>query len=167
MSLTMETVVAVANGDRSVEVGSQYLSFRLGEEEYGIEILRVQEIKGYSSITRIPNTPSHIKGVINLRGAVVPVVDLRTKFSMASIEYTKFTVIILVAVASKTMGLVVDAVSDVLDLKGADIQPPPDLGAGVDTRFMRGMATVNGRLVALIDIERLLGEDLASAAGML
>lgn len=144
--------------------GSQCLSFRLGEEEYGIDILRVQEIKGYSNITRIPNTPPHIKGVINLRGAVVPVVDLRAKFSMPLLEYTKFTVIILVAVASKTMGLIVDAVSDVLDIKGSDIQPPPELGVSVDTRFMRGMTTVNERLVAILEVDRLLGEDLAASA---
>ncbi|MBL8215063.1 MAG: purine-binding chemotaxis protein CheW [Bryobacterales bacterium] len=166
----MSTQTGAAAGaavlDTGAQTGSQCLSFRIGEEEYGIDILRVQEIKGYSNITRIPNTPPHIKGVINLRGAVVPVVDLRAKFSMELMEYTKFTVIILVAVASKTMGLIVDAVSDVLDIKEEDIQAPPELGVSVDTRFMRGMTTVNERLVAILDVDRLLGEDLAAAGGV-
>lgn len=166
----MSTQTGAAAGtavlDTGAQTGSQCLSFRIGEEEYGIDILRVQEIKGYSNITRIPNTPPHIKGVINLRGAVVPVVDLRAKFSMELMEYTKFTVIILVAVASRTMGLIVDAVSDVLDIKEEDIQAPPELGVSVDTRFMRGMTTVNDRLVAILDVDRLLGEDLAAAGGV-
>ncbi len=152
--------------EAGARTGSQCLSFRLGEEEYGIDILRVQEIKGYSNITRIPNTPPHIKGVINLRGAVVPVVDLRAKFSMPLLDYTKFTVIILVAVASKTMGLIVDAVSDVLDVNEKDIQAPPELGVSVDTRFLRGMTTVSERLVAVLDVDRLLGEDLAAAGAV-
>jgi purine-binding chemotaxis protein CheW len=141
----------------------QYLSFTLGEEEYGIEILRVQEIKGYSAVTPIPNTPHHIKGVINLRGAVVPVVDLRAKFSMTAVDYTKFTVIVLVAAAGKTIGLVVDAVSDVLNLAEKDIQPPPDMGASSDTTFLRGMGTAGERLVALLDMDTLLGQDVAAA----
>jgi purine-binding chemotaxis protein CheW len=145
--------------------GGQYLSFTLAEQEYGIEILGVQEIRGYSAITPIPNTPPHIKGVINLRGAVVPVVDLRLKFSMPPVEYSKFTVIILVAVTGKTVGLVVDAVSDVLNVAESDIQPPPDLGATVDARFLRGMATLGDRLVAVLELDRLLGDDLAAAAG--
>jgi purine-binding chemotaxis protein CheW len=145
--------------------GGQCLSFTLAEQEYGIEILRVQEIRGYSAITPIPNTPPHIKGVINLRGAVVPVVDLRLKFSMPPMEYSKFTVIILVAVTGKTVGLVVDAVSDVLTMAESDIQPPPDLGATVDARFLRGMATLGDRLVAVLELDRLLGDDLAAAAG--
>src|SRR5512142_2514663 len=105
---------------------SQYLTFSLGAEEYGLEILRVQEIKGYSAITPIPNTPHHVKGVMNLRGTVVPVVDLRTKFSLASVEYNKFTVIIIVTVAAKTIGLIVDAVSDVLEIPASGIRPAPD-----------------------------------------
>lgn len=138
---------------------SQYLTFVLGAEQYGVEILKVQEIRGYSAVTPIPNTPAHIKGVINLRGTVVPVVDLRTKFSMGSTEYNKFTVIIVVTVGRKVIGLVVDAVSDVLDIPAAEMRIAPDLGTGVDTRFISGMATIGERMTVLLDINRLLSED--------
>ena len=143
----------------------QYLSFTLGEEHYGIEILRVQEIKGHSGITTIPNTPPHLKGVMNLRGTVIPVVDLRAKFSLEDREYTKFTVIIVVTIGVKIVGLVVDAVSDVLDIAPAQIRPTPDLGARTDTRFISGMASVGEKLVVLLDIERLLADDDLAAVG--
>ncbi len=142
---------------------SQFLTFILGVEQYGVEILKVQEIRGYSAVTPIPNTPPHIKGVINLRGTVVPVVDLRTKFSMDSAEYSKFTVIIVVTVGRKVVGLVVDAVSDVLDIPAAEMRATPDLGARVDTRFISGMATTGERMTVLLDIDRLLSEDEAVA----
>jgi purine-binding chemotaxis protein CheW len=142
---------------------SQFLTFVLGDEQYGIEILKVQEIKGYSAVTPIPNTPRYIKGVMNLRGTVVPVIDLRAKFSMEAGEYNKFTVIIVVTVAEKVIGLVVDAVSDVLDIPAGEMRPAPDLGAGVDMRFIRGMAKVGDRLTVLLDIDRLLKEDEAAA----
>jgi purine-binding chemotaxis protein CheW len=146
--------------------GSQYLTFRLGNEEYGVEILKVQEIKGYSAITPIPNTPAYLKGVMNLRGTIVPVVDLRTKFLMAEAEYNQFTVIIVVTVGAKVMGVVVDAVSDVLNIPRGDIQPTPDLGAQVDARFINGMAKANDKLVVLLDIDRVLGDgELASVGG--
>jgi purine-binding chemotaxis protein CheW len=154
---------AHADSASSRLAAGQYLTFVLGEEEYGIEILRVQEIRGYTSITPMPNTPPHIKGVINLRGAVIPVVDLRAKFGMPAVEYTKFTVIVLVAAAGKTMGLVVDAMSDVLALAEQDIQPPPDLGTMVDTRFLRGMGVTGERFVSLLDMDELLGRDVAPA----
>jgi purine-binding chemotaxis protein CheW len=135
----------------------QYLTFRLGDEEYGVEILKVQEIKGYSAITPIPNTPVHIKGVMNLRGTIVPVVDLRSKFGMSPTDYTPFTVIIVVMVGSKVMGLVVDAVSDVLSIPREDVQPTPDFGAQVDAEYLNGMARVGDKLVVLLDIDRVLG----------
>jgi len=135
----------------------------LGEEQYGIEILKVQEIKGYSAITPIPNTPPHIKGVINLRGTVVPVVDLRAKFSLAATDYNKFTVIIVVNVGEKVIGMLVDAVSDVLDIAASEIRTAPDLGGRVDTRFISGMATIGERMTVLLDIERLLSADEAAA----
>jgi purine-binding chemotaxis protein CheW len=137
----------------------QYLSFALGEEQYGIEILRVQEIKGYSGITPIPNTPAHIRGVMNLRGTVIPVVDLRAKFHLETHAYDKFTVIIVVTVGARIVGLVVDAVSDVLDIARQDIRPAPELGHGQDTRFISGMVHVGERLVVLLDIATLLAED--------
>jgi purine-binding chemotaxis protein CheW len=138
---------------------SQFLTFTLGAEQYGVEILKVQEIRGYSAVTPIPNTPAHIKGVINLRGTVVPVVELRAKFSMESTEHNKFTVIIVVTVGLKVVGLVVDAVSDVLDIPATEMRVPPDLGTRTDTRFISGMATTGDRMTVLLDIERLLGED--------
>lgn len=150
MQVTTEAAVA----------GRQYLSFTLGAEEYGIEILSVQEIRGYTAVTPIPNTPAHIRGVINLRGAVVPVSDLRRKFGMEEAAPTKFTVIIVVGVAARTVGLVVDAVSDVLSLDGEALQPPPEMGGSCDLRYLGGLASLGERLVAVLDLERLLGEDL-------
>ena len=137
--------------------GSQYLTFRLRDEEYGVEILKVQEIKGYSAITPVPNTPGYLKGVMNLRGTIVPVVDLRAKFGMEAAEYTAFTVIIVLTVGTKVMGLIVDAVSDVLNIPKADIQATPDFGAQVDARFISGMAKAGEKLVVLLDIETVLG----------
>lgn len=139
--------------------GNQFLTFNLGEELYGVDILRVQEIKGYTAVTKIPNTPSHIKGVLNLRGTIVPIIELRTKFSMPTIDYTAFTVIIVVVVRDKVMGLVVDAVSDVLNIDRKDIQPPPQFGAKVDVSFLNGIGKSNDKLVALLDIDRLLLDD--------
>jgi purine-binding chemotaxis protein CheW len=136
---------------------NQYLTFALGEEEYGVEILKVQEIKGYSAITPIPNTPSYIRGVMNLRGTIIPVVDLRAKLAMSETEYGQFTVIIVVTVGSKVMGLIVDGVSEVLNIPRTEVQAPPDFGAQVDARFMSGMARAGEKLVVLLDIERVLG----------
>jgi len=141
----------------------QYLTFSLGQEEYGIEILKVQEIKGYSAITPIPNTPPHVKGVMNLRGTVVPVVDLRSKFAMETVEYSKFTVIIVVTIGTKIAGLVVDAVSDVLNIPASDIRPAPDFGSRTDTRFITGMANSGDKLAVLLDVDRLLGDEELSA----
>jgi purine-binding chemotaxis protein CheW len=135
---------------------SQVLTFNLGDELYGVDILRVQEIKGYTAVTKIPNTPPHIKGVLNLRGTIVPIVELRTKFGMPTIDYTMFTVIIVVVVRDKVMGLVVDAVSDVLDIAQKDIQAPPQFGANVDVRFLNGIGKSGDKLVALLDIDCLL-----------
>jgi purine-binding chemotaxis protein CheW len=140
--------------------GNQFLTFTLGAEEYGIEILKVQEIKGYSAFTPIPNAPAYIKGVMNLRGTVVPVVDLRTKFSMSEAEYNQFTVVIVVTVGARVFGLVVDAVSDVLNIPHESIEATPHLGAEVDTSFMTGMAKSNDKLIALLVIDKLIGEDI-------
>lgn len=142
----------------------QFLSFHLNQEEYAIDILRVQEIKGYSTITGVPNTPGYIKGVMNLRGTIVPVVDLRARFAMPESQYDKFTVIIVVTVGSKVLGLVVDAVSDVLNIAGRDMQPTPDLGSGVDTSFLTGMARCADRLILMLDIDRVLHEEPLAAA---
>jgi purine-binding chemotaxis protein CheW len=149
---------------KSTMAGGQYLTFALGEEEYGIELLKVQEIKGYSAITPIPNTPAHIKGVMNLRGAVIPIVDLRARFGMQAIEYNKFNVIIVINVGCKIMGLLVDAVSDVLNVNAADVRPAPDFGTRADTRFISGMASAGEKIAVLLNLENLLSDaDLAVA----
>ena len=153
---TIETVSTQASFATDIQ---QYLSFALGSEQYGIEILRVQEIKGYSGITPIPNTPPHIRGVMNLRGTVIPVVDLRAKFNLQAQQYDKFTVIIVVTVGARIIGLVVDAVSDVLDISRHQIRPAPDLGSREGTLFISGMVHVGENLVVLLDIATLLAED--------
>ncbi|MCA9266070.1 MAG: chemotaxis protein CheW [Planctomycetales bacterium] len=137
--------------------GNQYLTFRLLDEEYGVEILRVQEIKNLSHITPIPNTPSFIKGAMNLRGTVVPIIDLRTKFSMPPGEYNQYTVIIVVTIGTRVMGLVVDAVSDVLNVGSEDYEPAPSFGGDVDTSFMTGLAKSGDRLITLLNIDKLVG----------
>ena len=147
----------------------QYLTFNLAEEYYGVDILKVQEIKGYTSVTRIPNTPEYLKGVLNLRGTIVPIVDLRLKFGMGMTEPTAFTVVVVVNVRNRIMGFLVDAVSDVLDMNTRNIQPPPELGTAVNIKFVAGIGNANERLVTLLDIDRVLTEeevaDVAAVAG--
>ncbi len=163
------TTVETATRELHQQIGlttddNQFLTFNLGEELYGVDILRVQEIKGYTSVTKIPNTPPHIKGVLNLRGTIVPIVELRTKFGMPTIDYTAFTVIIVVVVRDKVMGLVVDAVSDVLNIDKKDIQSPPQFGVKVDVSFLNGIGKSGDKLVALLDIDRMLSEGEAPVA---
>jgi purine-binding chemotaxis protein CheW len=143
----------------------QFLTFALGQEEYGVEILKIQEIKGFSAITPLPNAPAYVKGVLNLRGTIVPIVDLRKKFGMPEEAYTKFTVIVVVQVQGKIMGFIVDAVSDVLTVTGSEIQPTPDLHGQVDTSFLNGLAKAGEKLVILLDIDKVLtaGETAAAA----
>jgi purine-binding chemotaxis protein CheW len=139
--------------------GNQYLTFALGQEQYGVEILKVQEIKGYTPATPVPNTPDYIKGVMNLRGTIIPVVDLRTKLALPETEYNQFTVIIVVTVSTKVVGLIVDAVSDVLNIQHADIQSPPEFGSAIDVRFIDGMAKAAEKIVMLLDINKVLNEE--------
>lgn len=153
---TVQPVGSLASSELA-EDGSQFLTFQLAEEQFGIDILQVQEIKGLAHLTQIPNMPEFIKGVMNLRGTVVPVVDLRKRFGMADATYNQFTVIIIVTVGTKVMGLVVDAVSDVLNVGDAELEQLPELGAGIDTTFIAGMAKSGERLITLLDIDRLLG----------
>lgn len=156
---TVETAMKEINQQIGLTTeGNQYLTFQLGEELYGVDILRVQEIKGYTTVTKIPNTPPHIKGVLNLRGTIVPIVELRTKFGMPTIDYTMFTVIVVVVVRDRIMGLVVDSVSDVLNIDKNDIQPPPQFGAKVDVSVLTGIGKSGDKLVALLNIDRLLTE---------
>ena len=138
------------------EVGREFLTFRLGAEEYGIEILKVQEIRGRETPTAIANTPQFIKGVINLRGTIVPIVDLRLKFGLNSPTYDSLTVVIILSVARRVVGIVVDAVSDVVTLMPQQVRPAPEFGASLDTRFITGLGTLGERMLILADIERLM-----------
>ncbi len=137
----------------------QYLTFQLGDEQYAVPILRVQELKGQSPITPIPNTPPHIRGFMNLRGSVVPVLCLRRRFGLPDIEYGKFAVIILVTVGSKVVGLVADAVSDVVDMAPDDIEPVPEIDGVAAASAVVGMAKTTDGLVLVLDVDRLVGRD--------
>lgn len=137
----------------------QQLTFSLAGEEYGVDILSVREIRGWSRVTRIPQAPPHVLGVLNLRGAVVPVMDLRLRFGMERVEYNENTVMIVVALAERLFGIVVDAVSDVVDIDPAAIKPVPDMGAIVDTRYLKGLATHVERMVMLLDVDKLMRPD--------
>jgi len=140
----------------------EFLTFRLGAEEYGIDILRVKEIRGYDAVTRIANAPDFIKGVINLRGTIVPIVDLRIRFKLVDVRYDAFTVVIILTVADCTMGVVVDGVSDVLALTRDQMKPAPAFGAGIDTQYITGLVSIDERILILVDIERLMtGADMA------
>ena len=135
---------------------AEFLTFRLGAEEYGIDILRVQEIRSYEAPTHIANAPSFIKGVVNLRGVIVPVVDLRIKLNCEKVEYNGFTVVIVLNVHGRVVGAVVDSVSDVLELSQDLIKPAPDMNSTVDTGFITGIASVGERMLILMDIEALM-----------
>ena len=137
-------------------VASEYLTFTLGSEEYAIDILKVQEIRGYEPPTLIANAPPFIKGVINLRGIIVPIVDLRIKFNLGKVEYTPFTVVIILNVAGRVIGAVVDSVSDVISLNTAQIRQAPDFSGSFDTKYILGLATVETRMLIVTDIERLM-----------
>ena len=134
----------------------EYLTFRLGKEEYGIDILKVQEIRGYDAVTAIANAPAFIKGVINLRGIIVPIVDLRLKFNVGKAEYDQFTVVIILNIARRVVGVVVDSVSDVLTLSGAQVKPAPEFSTTLNTQYILGLGTVDERMLILIDIEHLM-----------
>lgn len=143
----------------------QFLTFMLNGEEYGVDILRVQEIKGWESATEIPNTPPYIRGVINLRGTIVPVIDLRRRFEIEAIDYTSTTVIIVLRIrtgdSEKTMGFIVDAVSDVYNVTPEQMKPAPEFGGQVRTDYVKGLATVDDKMVILLDIDQLVGADAA------
>ncbi|MCS0583270.1 chemotaxis protein CheW [Massilia pinisoli] len=142
-----------------VNNATEVLSFRLGGEEYAISILKVQEIRGYDAVTRIANAPDYLKGVVNLRGIIVPVVDMRLKFNVGTATYDAFTVVIVLNINSHTIGMVVDSVSDVVTLTPDQIKPAPDLGATVSGDYLRGLGTVGERMLILLDIDKLLGSE--------
>jgi purine-binding chemotaxis protein CheW len=156
MSNTAQTEaqsITQASGDVA---GKEFLAFTLGQEEYGIDILRVQEIRGYEQVTRIANSPDFIKGVVNLRGIIVPIVDMRIKFNLGTPTYDQFTVVIILNIAGRIMGMVVDSVSDVTTLSPEQVKPAPEMGTTFDSDYLIGLGTLNERMLILVDIDKLM-----------
>jgi purine-binding chemotaxis protein CheW len=141
------------------DVVSEYLTFMLGNETYGIDILKVQEIRGYDTVTHIANAPDFMKGVINLRGVIVPIVDMRIKFNLGEPTYHEFTVVIIMNVLDRVIGMVVDSVSDVVTLTPEQIRPAPEMGAALDTHYITGLGTQNDQMLILVDIEKLMSSE--------
>jgi purine-binding chemotaxis protein CheW len=136
--------------------GHEFLAFTLGSEEYGIDILKVQEIRGYEAVTRIANAPEFIKGVINLRGIIIPVVDMRIKFNLGTPVYDQFTVVIILNISGRIVGMVVDSVSDVTTLTPEQVKPAPEMGTAFSTDYMIGLGTIDERMLILVNIDKLM-----------
>ncbi|MCL1043046.1 MULTISPECIES: chemotaxis protein CheW [Shewanella] len=162
-----ETITLAAKDDSS----AQYLTFIMADEEYGVDILSVQEIRGWEPTTVIPNAPSHVKGVINLRGTIVPIIDLRQRFGIASLDYGPTTVVIVIKVSvaeeQKVIGIVVDAVSDVFSVQPKDLRDAPDFGEDTDLTFIKGLANLDDKMVILLDINTLLSSEVLPEAAQL
>lgn len=156
----------VAKISENVHVGArEYLTFRLDQEEYGIDILKVQEIRGYEQPTRIANAPAFIKGVVNLRGTIVPIVDMRLKFNCAQADYNSFTVVIILNLRDRVVEIVVDSVSDVMELSAENIRSAPDVESAIDNGCILGLGSVGERMLILLDIEKLMSNaDMGLAA---
>src|SRR5476649_737813 len=146
---------ALTTGAKEI-AGHEFLAFTLGSEEYGIDILKVQEIRGYETVTRIANAPEFIKGVINLRGIIIQVVDMRIKFNLGTPVYDQFTVVIILNIAGRIVGMVVDSVSDVTTLTPDQVKPAPELGTAFSTDYMIGLGTIDERMLILVDIDKLM-----------
>jgi len=164
---TAQVEEAIADG-QVTEGGNQFLTFLLAGEEYGVDILRVQEIRGWDAPTKIPSTPGYVRGVINIRGSIIPIIDLRERLRLETIEYTNETVVVVLRIIAadgkdRTMGLVVDAVSDVYNVSESDTKPAPDFGGGVESEFARNLATVGDKMVIILDVDQLMNGDLADA----
>ncbi|WP_310447839.1 chemotaxis protein CheW [Thiobacillus sp.] len=145
--------------------GNEFLAFTLGQEEYGIDILRVQEIRVYEPVTRIANAPDFIKGVVNLRGIIVPIVDMRIKFNLGTPTYDQFTVVIILNIACRIMGMVVDSVSDVTTLTTEQVKPPPEMGTRFDNDYLIGLGTLDQRMLILMDIDKLMSSNEMGLVG--
>ncbi len=143
----------------SVAKALEFLAFTLGQEEYGIDIQKVQELRGYDAVTRIANAPEHIKGVVNLRGIIVPIIDMRIKFNLGTPTYDQFTVVIILNIANRVMGMVVDSVSDVITLTPEQVKPAPEMGSVLDTEYLIGLGTLDERMLILVDLEKLMTSD--------
>lgn len=165
MEMAGQTQIAV-DGTAQMDDNDQYLTFILADEEYGVDILCVQEIRGWENATPLPNSPPHVKGVINLRGSIVPLIDLRLCFNLAPTEYSALTVVIVMRVATaddtRVVGIIADAVSDVYSIEPSDMRPAPNLGASVDTDFIKSIVNVDNKMVMLLEIDRLLNWDEAT-----
>ena len=147
--------------DAGTDQSREYLTFRLGKEEYGLNILNVQEIRGYDAVTKIANSPPFIKGVINMRGIIVPIIDMRIRFNLGEATYDEFTVVIILNIGKRVIGMVVDAVSDVTSLQNDQVRPAPEFGTVLDTAYIDGLATADERMIIVIDIEKLMtAEDM-------
>ena len=145
------------NGKPGAEAaGQEFLAFTLGKEEYGLDILKVQEIRGYETVTRVANAPEFVKGVVNLRGTIVPIVDMRIKFKLGEPTYDQFTVVIILNIAGRVVGMVVDSVSDVITLTPEQVKPAPDMGSAMSSNYLIGLGTLDERMLILIDIDRLM-----------
>ena len=145
-----------ANASAATAGRLEVVTFTLGNEEYGIDIQRVQELRGYDAVTRIANAPAYIKGVVNLRGIIVPVIDMRIKFNLGSATYDEYTVVIVLSIRGRVVGMVVDSVSDVITLAAEQIKPVPEMGSALDTDYLIGLGTLDERMLILVDIERLM-----------
>ncbi|MES2825749.1 MAG: chemotaxis protein CheW [Pseudomonadota bacterium] len=137
----------------------EFLTFSLGDENYALDILAVKEIRGYESVTKIANAPPFIKGVINLRGDIVPIVDLRIKFNVGAATYDEFTIVIVLHIANRIVGIVVDGVSDVVSLNKNQLRPAPDFGVSFDSHYLLGLATINEQMIILVDINELISSE--------
>jgi len=160
----MSNLVGAKQSDASESTGQEYLIFTLAAQEYGIDILKVQEIRGYDAqtVTRIANVPSFVKGVTNLRGVIVPIVDMRIKFNLEKVEYNHQTVVVILNLGSRVVGIVVDGVSDVLMLQRSQISAAPQFGTAFSTEYLTGIGTVGERMLILVDIEKLMtSEEMA------
>ncbi len=161
--MSLSSTTDQTGADTGISMGGQYLSFTIGDEDYGIDILKVQEIRGWESVRPLPDTPDYVKGVLDLRGAIMPIIDMRLRFKLDQAEYTATTVTIILSIQVHgkpyMTGIVVDAVSDVLDIQAGEIKATPSLGKKIDTKYLLGMVSRDGRVVLLLDADNLLDPD--------
>ena len=141
---------------RAADAALEYLAFRLGSEEYGVDIQKVQELRGYDAVTRIANAPEFIKGVVNLRGIIVPIIDMRIKLNLGTPTYDQFTVVVILNLHQHVMGMVVDSVSDVITLTADQIKPAPQMGCAIDTDYLTGLGAIDERMLILVDIDKFM-----------
>jgi len=146
-------------GEPAINGRLEVVTFTLGKEEYAIDIQRVQELRGHDQVTRIANAPDYILGVVNLRGVIVPIIDMRLKFNLGTPTYDQFTVVIVLNIAGRVVGMVVDSVSDVITLEPSQIKPPPQMGSALDTDYLIGLGTLDNRMLILVDIDKLMSSD--------